>query len=313
LQGDPDPEKELWSRRDDVTLANPFGGYRRGWREVEAGLDLAADGFAKGGTCVFDEISRDAGPDCGFVFEMERFESTLTDEEKQCRIHGIPLHLAGPVYKSFSWARHVLTDVPKGWDDWSHPPKHWPLYVHIDPHPQTPHAVLFCAVSPFGERFYYADHFQKCSVAELAHYILDFTKGYRIVECHCDPLGFIEHPITNTSMATEFAANGLFVDKATKALAHGVIKVNGELAKTPPVLFFSPYCKRTLWEIQRYCWDGENDRPIDADDHMMENLYRMELSEPRWVDLTNPCPPFEDMSILSPNFREDEQVSLAAI
>jgi lactoylglutathione lyase len=79
LQGDPEPEKELWSRRDDVTLANPFGGYRRGWPEVEAGLELAADGFAKGGTCVFEEISREAGPDHGFVFEMERFESNLTD------------------------------------------------------------------------------------------------------------------------------------------------------------------------------------------------------------------------------------------
>jgi lactoylglutathione lyase len=79
LQGDPEPEKQLWSRRDDITLANPFGGYRRGWQEVEAGLDLAADGFAKGGTCVFEEISREAGPEHGFVFEMERFESNLTD------------------------------------------------------------------------------------------------------------------------------------------------------------------------------------------------------------------------------------------
>jgi lactoylglutathione lyase len=79
LQGDPEPEKELWSRRDDVTLANPFGGYRRGWSEVEAGLDLAADGFATGGTCFFEEISRDAGYEHGFVFEMERFESNLTD------------------------------------------------------------------------------------------------------------------------------------------------------------------------------------------------------------------------------------------
>jgi lactoylglutathione lyase len=79
LQGDPEPEKELWSRRDDVTLANPYGGYRRGWPEVEVGLDLAADGFVQGGTCVFEVISREAGSDHGFVFEMERFESNLTD------------------------------------------------------------------------------------------------------------------------------------------------------------------------------------------------------------------------------------------
>jgi hypothetical protein len=78
LRGDPEPEKALWSRRDDITLANPSGGFQRGWPEVEAGLDLAADGFAKGGTCVFVEISREAGPEHGFVFEMERFESKLT-------------------------------------------------------------------------------------------------------------------------------------------------------------------------------------------------------------------------------------------
>ena len=42
LGGDPEPEKALWSRRDDVTLANPAGGFRRGWGEVEVGLDLAA-------------------------------------------------------------------------------------------------------------------------------------------------------------------------------------------------------------------------------------------------------------------------------
>lgn len=79
LQGDPEPEKQLWSRRDDVTLANPYGGFRRGWPDVEAGLDLAAEGFVKGGTCVFDEISRQAGDNHGYVFEMERFESNLTD------------------------------------------------------------------------------------------------------------------------------------------------------------------------------------------------------------------------------------------
>jgi hypothetical protein len=28
LKGDPEPAKELWSRRDDVTLANPFGGHQ---------------------------------------------------------------------------------------------------------------------------------------------------------------------------------------------------------------------------------------------------------------------------------------------
>lgn len=75
LGGDPEPEKALWSRRDDITLANPAGGFRRGWREVEVGLDLAASGFASGRSCTFDEVSVVAGSDMAYVFELERFES----------------------------------------------------------------------------------------------------------------------------------------------------------------------------------------------------------------------------------------------
>lgn len=78
LGGQPEPEKALWSRRDDITLANPAGGFRRGWQEVEAGLDLAASGFAGGRGCTFEEVSVEAGTDVGYVFELERFESNLT-------------------------------------------------------------------------------------------------------------------------------------------------------------------------------------------------------------------------------------------
>ena len=75
LEGDPEPDKALWSRRDDITLANPAGGFRRGWDEVEVGLDLAASGFASGRTCTFEEVSVVAGTDMSYVFELERFES----------------------------------------------------------------------------------------------------------------------------------------------------------------------------------------------------------------------------------------------
>ena len=80
LGGDPEPEKALWSRRDDITLANPAGGFRRGWHDVEVGLDLAASGFAGGRTCTFEEVSVVAGTDIAYVFELERFESNRRPE-----------------------------------------------------------------------------------------------------------------------------------------------------------------------------------------------------------------------------------------
>ena len=79
LAGDPEPEKALWSRRDDITLANPAGGFRRGWAQVETGLDLAASGFAAGRTCTFEAVHIVTGTDISYVFEFERFESNITE------------------------------------------------------------------------------------------------------------------------------------------------------------------------------------------------------------------------------------------
>lgn len=80
LGGNPKPEKDVWSRRDDITLANPAGGFRRGWQQVEAGLDQAASGFAGGRNCTFEEVTVIAGTDIGYVFELEHFESDLTNK-----------------------------------------------------------------------------------------------------------------------------------------------------------------------------------------------------------------------------------------
>jgi hypothetical protein len=34
VKGDPSPQERIWSRRNDVTLANPLGPPARGWTEV---------------------------------------------------------------------------------------------------------------------------------------------------------------------------------------------------------------------------------------------------------------------------------------
>jgi|SRR5215211_344031 len=46
LKGNPEPVNKLWSHREDVTLANPFGPPVRGWDEVAkaGGLDRSPFG-----------------------------------------------------------------------------------------------------------------------------------------------------------------------------------------------------------------------------------------------------------------------------
>ncbi len=46
-RGMPDPSRELFSRRDDVTLANPFGPAAREWDQVARALDVASSGFSE--------------------------------------------------------------------------------------------------------------------------------------------------------------------------------------------------------------------------------------------------------------------------
>lgn len=48
VTGDPEPQKKLFSRRDDVTLANPLGPPAIGWVEVEKTLERAASQIRDG-------------------------------------------------------------------------------------------------------------------------------------------------------------------------------------------------------------------------------------------------------------------------
>src|SRR4051812_6635369 len=71
-RGNPNVYKSLWSRRDDVTLANPFGPPVRGFDEVSARLDLAAGGFRDGRDWDFDNISTVITPELAYTVEVER-------------------------------------------------------------------------------------------------------------------------------------------------------------------------------------------------------------------------------------------------
>ena len=71
--GDGRPVLEHFSRRDDVTLANPLGPPRVGRAEVEKAVEAVAANFADG-SVRFDDLSSYATEDLGYVFYLERAE-----------------------------------------------------------------------------------------------------------------------------------------------------------------------------------------------------------------------------------------------
>jgi ketosteroid isomerase-like protein len=74
---DTEPFKALFTRRDDATLANPFGGIARGWREIPTRLDAAAANYAEGEILGIETISTAATDDLGYTVEIERLRAKV--------------------------------------------------------------------------------------------------------------------------------------------------------------------------------------------------------------------------------------------
>ena len=72
-KGDLEPQKRLWSRRDDVTLANPLGPPVCGWHQVEEALERAASQIRDGEVRSSERIAEVGTADLAYIVEIERF------------------------------------------------------------------------------------------------------------------------------------------------------------------------------------------------------------------------------------------------
>ena len=64
-------------------------------------------------------------------------------------------------------------------------------------------------------------------------------------------------------------------------------------------MFLLNNCMRTLYEIEGYMWDKETNKPVDKDDHMMENLYRICLLDTQYFS--------PELEFYEPYYQEDNR------
>jgi ketosteroid isomerase-like protein len=76
VTGDPGPATPLFSRRNDVTLANPWGPAVTGWPDVRKTLEAAAARF-RHGHLTFDILTTFVSDDLAYHHEVERGEAML--------------------------------------------------------------------------------------------------------------------------------------------------------------------------------------------------------------------------------------------
>ncbi len=82
LKGNPEPVKKLWSRREDVTLANPYGPPVRGWEQVARTIEHASSLRSDGEFVDFEIIAKYVTPELAYVVQIERAEAKVGGGEE---------------------------------------------------------------------------------------------------------------------------------------------------------------------------------------------------------------------------------------
>jgi len=81
-RGNPDAFFELYSHRDDATLANPYGPPARGWTQIEQAGRRAASNYRDGRAIEFENFAKRVTAELGYILEIERFETKVAGRDE---------------------------------------------------------------------------------------------------------------------------------------------------------------------------------------------------------------------------------------
>lgn len=238
----------------------------------------------------------------GFLIKenVDRMIAQYDEEDLQARVHGKFQHLTGLIFKKFSRSIHVIKPFEIKRKDFS-------VIEHFDCHPRNPDAIQWIAIDKKGTKYVIDELYIKVnSDEELAQRIKQKASNYRVTGRWMDPSGFIENQHDGTpekSLADKLKKFGLTYSQASKfrSLADRRVKdaleyqqIGDHFVKAPEVYFFDT-CDRSIWEMDHYVWQdwtgkgadqhSPKEKPVDKDDHMIENLGRGLIMEPVFIPL----------------------------
>jgi phage terminase large subunit-like protein len=225
---------------------------------------------------------------------IKEFESTLTQEEKEARLHGRFLHLTGLIYKEFDPSVHVIE-----------PPlikPNWSRYMAIDPHERNPTAVVWLAVDEKDNHYLYDELWLKDmdikQIAESIHVQEGLLPAMvKLIDPHADKDNVVAGGF---NVRKELMRHGVFCQRANSDTMLGKSKIRQALTprysallqRNAPQLRISSYCTQTIFEFQHYVWDEyrRNKEEYNAkeqvkkkNDHMMDCLRYIYNYGPRYV------------------------------
>ena len=75
VKGNPEPVKKLWTHREDVSLANPFGPAVRGWDRAARAVEGSASNYRDGEIVGFENVAKYVTSELACIVEIERYRS----------------------------------------------------------------------------------------------------------------------------------------------------------------------------------------------------------------------------------------------
>jgi ketosteroid isomerase-like protein len=81
-KGNAEPGMKLWSHREDVTHANPFGPVVRGWEQVAAARKGGAAALRDGEMVGVEIVAKYVTPDLGYIVAVERGQAKVGGREE---------------------------------------------------------------------------------------------------------------------------------------------------------------------------------------------------------------------------------------
>ena len=82
FRGDPAPAKGLYSHREDVSLANPFGPVVVGWRASRRNDGAGRVELPRRRRARVETLASHATPELAYLVEVERFEARVGGEQQ---------------------------------------------------------------------------------------------------------------------------------------------------------------------------------------------------------------------------------------
>jgi ketosteroid isomerase-like protein len=86
VNGNPEPLKEMYSHRQDVSLANPFGPPVRGWDEAARTMERAASNYRDGEIIGFENVAKFVTSELACIVEVERYRTKVGGSEDVTRV-----------------------------------------------------------------------------------------------------------------------------------------------------------------------------------------------------------------------------------